>query len=137
MILVDTTFLVDALRKKTSVMSVLRKYPDEMLFTTEINVFEIYLGIHSSKTLAQEPGILEKRTRKVDELITKLQVLPFARKEAIEAARILGELKRSGQMIEFRDGLIAGVAKANGITRVITQNEEDFRRVKGIEVINY
>ena len=40
-------------------------------------------------------------------------MLPFERKEAIEAAN------------------------ANGITRIVTKNVEDFRRIEGVDVIEY
>lgn len=39
MILVDNTFLIDTLRKKSDTKSVLEAHSGEILFTTEFNVF--------------------------------------------------------------------------------------------------
>lgn len=58
MILVDSTFLIDVLIKKSYVKSFLLGHPDEILFTTEINVFELYLGLYSIKNLEKNPGLL-------------------------------------------------------------------------------
>jgi predicted nucleic acid-binding protein len=136
-ILADTTFLIDCLRRKASVEALLVKYPGEILFTTEINVFELYLGIHSSRILQEDSQLFEKRVQTIKKLITRFQILPFMRKEALEAAKILGNLTRSGKPIEFRDGLIAGIAKANGISQIVTRDREQFERVENILVINY
>lgn len=137
MILVDSTFLIDSLRKLPNVREFLQKNPTEILFTTEINIFELYLGLHSSKILEKDPNLFEKRQQRLGELISKFQVLSFRRGEAIEAAKILGRLYRMGKPIEFRDGLIAGIALSNGITKVLTRNIDHFNRIKEIEVLSY
>ena len=137
MILADTTFLIDCLRRKASVETLLVKFPGEILFTTEINVFELYLGIYSSRILQENQKLFEKRVQTIKELIIRFQILPFTRKEALESAKILGNLARSGKPIEFRDGLIAGIAKANGISQIVTRDREHFERIENILAINY
>lgn len=133
----DSTFLIDTLRKLPNVREFLKKNPTEILFTTEINIFELYLGLHSSKILEKDPNLFEKRIQRLEELILKFQVLPFKRGEAIEAAKILGRLYRTGKPIEFRDGLIAGIAILNGIKKVLTSNIDHFSRIEEIEVVSY
>jgi predicted nucleic acid-binding protein len=137
MILVDTTFLIDTLRRKASIREFLRKNPTEILFTTEINVFELYLGLYSSKFLAKDLNLFKTRKKYLEELILKFQILPFGRGEAVEAAKTLGELSRTGKPIDFRDGLIAGIAVSNGIKKVLTRNTGHFKRVMGLEVFSY
>ena len=137
MILVDSTFLIDSLRKLPNVREFLQKNPTEILFTTEINIFELFLGLYSSKILEQDPNQFEMRKQRLEELILKFQVLTFRRGEAIAAARILGRLYRTGKPIEFRDGLIAGIAISNGIKKVLTRNIEHFNRIEEIEVLSY
>ena len=122
MLLADTTFLIDTLLKKPNVKRFLKENPSEILFTTEINVFEIFLGINSSQILANDPTLYEKRKIRIEQLLSKFQVLHFSRKEAIESSRVLGLLIRKGNMLEFRDGLIAGIALSNGINKIITRN---------------
>lgn len=137
MILADSTFLIDSLRKKTTVREFLNNNPTEILFTTEINTFELHLGLYSSKILQNDPKLFLKRLHNLEELILKFQVLSFGRGEAIEAAKILGNLYTMGKPIEFRDGLIAGIALSNGIKKVLTRNIDHFNRIEGIEVISY
>ena len=137
MILVDTTFLIDTLRKKSDIKTFLSTHPDEILFTTELNVFELYLGIYSSKVLKKDTQLRKSRLQRLEELISRLQILHFARKEAIRSAKILGKLTRLGQKIEFRDGIIAGIALANGITKVLTKNIDHFKRIEGLSVLSY
>ena len=137
MILVDSTFLIDSLRKLPNVREFLIKNPTEILFTTEINIFELYLGLYSSKVLEQDPDQFEMRKQRLEELILKFQVLTFRRGEALTAARILGKLYRTGKPIEFRYGLIAGIAISNGIKKVLTRNIEHFNRIEGVEVLSY
>ena len=137
MILVDTTFLIDVLRKKTDIKSFLLDHPDEILFTTEFNVFELYLGIYSSKVLENDQELMKKRQIRLRELLLRLQILQFGRKEAIKAALILGQLTRIGKLIEFRDGIIAGIALSSGITTIVTKNIDHFNRIKDLKVITY
>lgn len=115
--MVDTNFLIDCLRKKVRIKLLLERYPDEMLFTTEINVFELYLGLYSSKILANNPILFERRRRQLEELLTKFQILPFTRRDAIETSRLLGKKLRNEKKVNLRDGLIAGIAYSNGFKR--------------------
>ena len=137
MILADSTFLIDSLRKKPNIKQYLSRNPNEILFTSEINVFELFLGIYSSKILAKDKSLYEKRKQRIEELISKFQILSFGRKEAIESSKILGILYREGKPIEFRDGLIAGIARSNGISRILTRNIDHFNRIEGIKAVKY
>ncbi|OLS16918.1 MAG: tRNA(fMet)-specific endonuclease VapC [Candidatus Heimdallarchaeota archaeon LC_3] len=137
MILADSTFLIDSLRKNLEVREFLKKNTSEIFFTTEINIFELYLGLYSSKILEKNQELFRKRIKGLEELILKFQVLTFGRGEAIQAAKILGNLNRSGNPIEFRDGLIAGIALFNGINKILTKNFDHFNRIQGIEVKTY
>lgn len=73
----------------------------------------------------------------LEELLLKFQILPFGRKESIQAAKILGNLIRKGERIEFRDGIIAGITLSNGITTILTKNIDHFIRIENIKVIKY
>lgn len=137
LILADSTFLLDSLRKRENIRKYLKENPAEFLFTTEINVFELYLGIYSSKTLAENPELFKKRQRHLEELLQKFQILSLDRGAVIEAAKILGTLYRTGQPIDFRDGLIAGIASFNKVNKILTRNPDHFQRIEGIEVIAY
>lgn len=80
---------------------------------------------------------MKRRLQRLEELVSRLQILPFGRKEAIKSAKILGLLTQTGQTIEFRDGLIAGIALANGITTILTRNADHFNRIEDLTVLTY
>ncbi|MHA1215161.1 MAG: type II toxin-antitoxin system VapC family toxin [Candidatus Hodarchaeales archaeon] len=84
-----------------------------------------------------KPQKVEKRKQRLEELISKFQVLSLGGGEAIEAAKILGKLTLMGNMIYFRDGLNAGIAISNGIKKVLTRNANHFNRIEEIKVIPY
>ena len=137
MFLADSTFLIDSLRKKENVRIFLKNNPSEFLFTTEINVSELYLGIYSSKTLKDNSKLFNIRKKRLEELLQKFQILSLGRGELIESAKLLGHLYQIGKPIDFRDGLIAGIAIFNNINKVLTRNKDHFNRIEGIEVILY
>ena len=137
MILADTTFLIDCLRKKQGVLALLAQFSGEILYTTEINAFECYLGLYANKRVYGTPSLMSQRRRMLEELLARFHILPFQRRETIEAAAILGQLFREGQPIEFRDALIAGIARANGVTQILTRNPMHFERIEGIQVHPY
>jgi tRNA(fMet)-specific endonuclease VapC len=134
MILVDTTYIVDLIRKKVKIDSEL---DEEILFTTEITVFELYFGLYGNNILNKDPEKLQKRIDTLSKILTKFQILPFSGDESIQSAKILGQLKLDGKIIEFRDGMIAGSGLANGITKILTRNADHFDRIPGIQAITY
>lgn len=53
------------------------------------------------------------------------RILPVDRKEAEWAARLRSQARRSGRVLHLGDALIAGTARAHGLS-VATRNVEDF-----------
>ena len=130
--LIDTTLLIDFLRGKREAITFLEeKEKQQQLYTTEINVFELVMGVYAKK---QEPQI---ETEKICALLSRFIVLPLERRGVIKAGEIAGGLIKSGNRIEETDCLIAGIALANGITEIITANKEHYERIKELKVISY
>ncbi len=130
--LIDTTLLIDFLRGKREAITFLEeKEKQQQLYTTEINVFELVMGVYAKK---QEPQI---ETEKIFALLSRFIVLPLERRGVIKAGEIAGGLIKSGNRIEETDCLIAGIALANGITEIITANKEHYERIKELKVISY
>lgn len=134
MVLLDSTFLIDflngqeAARRKLSSMSFLT------VFTTRINVFEVLTGLFS---LGKEPPIAEKLFSDAYFLFSRLNILELSEKSGIKAAEIAGSLNKRGSPISSMDCMIAGIALTNGIKRIITRNEKDFKKIGGVEAENY
>lgn len=76
-----------------------------------------------------------RRGRKQREFLDSLgmPLLPFDDSDARAAGEIRAELKRKGTPIGPYDLLIAGQARARGLT-VVTRNVGEFRRVEGLKV---
>ena len=62
------------------------------------------------------------------------RILPVDRKEAEWAARLRSQARKSGRVLHLGDALIAGTARAHGLS-VATRNTEDFAGLD-IEVRN-
>jgi len=53
-----------------------------------------------------------------------------------KAAGIYADLKKKGQPIGHTDCLIAGIALTNNL-QLVTNNTDHFKRVKGLEIVNW
>ncbi len=129
--LLDTTFLIDFLKNDAGAIKKARESYNERLFTTEINVYEVVLGIYSLR------GDFAKELNKAEGLFQSLNLLDLNHQSALSAAKIFGTLTREGSMIDHNDCLTAGIALANDVTTIITRNKEHFSRIKGIKVEMY
>jgi tRNA(fMet)-specific endonuclease VapC len=94
-----------------------------------VALYELEVGI--AKAVSPQ-----KRRQQLDEFLTWAAILPFARLEAREAAKIRAELERKGTPIGPLDALIAGTAMAHGAT-LVTRNLEEFGRVAGLRLQNW
>jgi predicted nucleic acid-binding protein len=135
LIFLDTTFLVDILRKDSAAISWLDDVEEQALYTSEINVFELYTGLfrisESSKTKQK------KRTFELEQLLSRMEVLSFDRNSAIESAKVLSFLMSRGEPIGARDIMIAGAALSRGIKRLVTRNIREFQRVPHLNAESY
>lgn len=134
MIFLDTTFLVDLLRKEQSAIDWLSQIEEVAIFTSEINVFELYTGLFRSTIKKSK---LKQRTFELERLISSIEILPFNRESSIESAKLLADVLKKGTPVGTRDIMIAGTAQAHGINRILTRNIKHFKIIKGIVVISY
>jgi len=129
--LVDTTFLIDLLKQAPGVdAKALLLQKEGELFTTEINVYEVFYGVYAGDDVADDLEIVRR-------LIDAFTVLPLARRASLKAAEIAGVLHKRGQNIGDSDILTAGIALANGISTIVTRNIRHFERVPGLTVESY
>ncbi|HEX9946491.1 MAG TPA: type II toxin-antitoxin system VapC family toxin [Allosphingosinicella sp.] len=89
-----------------------------------IVLHELYAGAFESK----------RRTHSLEAIRElDLPLLVFDADDARAAGEIKAQLKRRGTPIGHNDVLIAGQARARGLT-VVTRNVGEFRRVEGLAV---
>ncbi len=123
----DTDFLVAVLRGREDAQNKMSEIDLEgRQATTSVTAFELFFGAFKS---AEKRNNVEKT--KV--LLERLDVLPFDLKSSEIAGEALARLKELGETIDFRDAMIAGIARVNGLT-LVTRNKEHFSRVKDLRI---
>ena len=87
---------------------------------------ELYFGAYRSEKV-------EFNLETLRLLFSDLSILDFDREDARAAGEIRAELKRRGTPIGPYDVLIAGQAKARGLT-LVTNNTGEFSRIVGLQI---
>jgi tRNA(fMet)-specific endonuclease VapC len=105
--------------------------PSELMFSI-VSLFEIQVGIEKSKT----PELLTKKRLRLSALRDIFGTFAFGERESSEAAKVRVELESLGKSIGPYDLLIAGTARANGLT-IVTGNVKEFSRVKNLKLENW
>ena len=132
MICLDTTFLIDLLRGQEDAARLSLELDSEpILFTTEINVFEVVLGIFSNQKINQS-----KDFERAQRLFKTLKILSLDHKASVEAGRLAGSLIAKGKQIDDNDCMTAAIAMTNGIGVIVTRNERHYMET-GMHVRTY
>jgi predicted nucleic acid-binding protein len=132
MICVDSDFIIDFLKGRSSAVEAAEAHRVELV-TTEINRFEVLFGILSKIG----SGVEEGQITAARDFFDAMEVLPFDAGCGAEAARLLSELGSKGKMINQNDGLIAAIMSRNRCTRILTRNLKDYSRIRNIAVVEY
>ena len=129
--LLDTTFLIDFLREKKEAVEFLKKIQNVQLYTTEINVFELVIGVHLSQKNPQ------KHMEIISAMLARMTVLPLERKATLKAGELAASAMKKGKTVDHTDSLIAGIALANGVQQILTQNKTHFDQFSDVKVYSY
>lgn len=128
MVVLDTDFLVDLLRKNKDAVEKFEEIsPDEPLRTTVFNIHELIEGVcRSSKP--------EQNMKQVDELMKDIEILSYLDHYPQTSGKISADLIKEGKIIGIIDVLIATITLKNEET-LITKNKEHFENIKGLKII--
>ena len=126
----DTDVLIDYLRKpspeiKRIIECILEKKLNACI--TSINAFEIWFGAY----LAPEKAQLARCT---EEFLGQMEVVDFDYASAMEAGRVLADLRKRGEPIEIRDLFVGCICKVSGMS-LITRNMKHYKRIRGLKVL--
>ena len=128
--LLDTNICIYIRRRRPE--EVLRRFrrlrPGEAALSV-ITYGELLYGAAKS---AQRAAALER----LRELVHLLPALPLPETAAETYGTIRAELESKGEMIGNNDLWIAAHALAGGLT-LVTNNEKEFRRVRGLKIQNW
>jgi len=128
--LLDTNICIYIRRKKPEV--VLRRFRTLKAGEAALSVITFGELVYAAEKSAQRAAALEL----LRELARVLPVLGLPETAAEAYGTIRTELERKGQMIGNNDLWIAAHARAAGLT-LVTNNEREFRRVRGLKVENW
>ncbi len=127
----DTSVLIDLMRRRPGAVDAVERALEDGAVTTELNAFELYAGAHDDGRPVDEAMVAIAR------VLRRMDVLPLSRQASLRAAAILSLLRSRGQDIGTLDTLIAAIALVHGIDTIVTDNADHFRRVPGLKVETY
>jgi tRNA(fMet)-specific endonuclease VapC len=123
-LLLDSNILIQVVVKNDRHLKRQMRIHKDRIALSAIVRFELHAGAHGIRRSREQQEYLDSMA---------MPLLPFDASDARAAGEIRTELKRKGTPIGPYDLLIAGQARARGLT-VVTRNVGEFRRVEGLKV---
>ena len=128
--LLDTNICIYLIKQKSEkIVNKIKEFGIDELSVSSITVAELEYGIQKSNYHARNKLALT-------EFLVPFKILDFNHTAAVDYGEIRADLEREGRVIGPLDLLIAAHARVNGLT-IVTNNEKEFCRVKGLEVENW
>jgi tRNA(fMet)-specific endonuclease VapC len=130
--LLDTNILSELMKKRPNprVIGRIASLPVRTFFTSCICVMELRFG----SALREDFETFWLRVN--EEILSKVDILPFGVEEALTAGDILAYLQKAGRLISIEDLFIASTALHNQCV-LVTGNTRHFSNVKGLTVENW
>ncbi len=131
MIGIDTNAIIDLFKNDNNIKELLSKIDDEIIVSTYLNHFEIFIGID------QKDEEYRGEVNYYDILFEDIKLLNLSKDSSKLASKILWDLKKRGKIIDQKDIAIAAILLSNGVNKIITKNKKHFENIKGLEVLSY
>lgn len=128
--LIDIDILSMFFRNNHNVVSRFKTYlsKHEKINLSIITYYEILSGLKHKDALKQMDLFLDFAKQNT--------IMPLTEKSVRISSNLYAALRKSGDPIDDIDLLIAGVALSNKFV-FITNNEEHFKKVEGLEILNW
>lgn len=136
MMILDTNVLSETQKAKPdkNVMAFLDDLDPTKTYITAISVAEILHGIDILPS-GRRKKELEDSAFELFNKVFKGRVLPFDMEAASDYAIRAADARRAGKAVSFADGMIAGIARAQGDATVATRDTSPFEAMF-INVVN-
>ena len=123
-ILIDTSVIIDHLRKKNKSNSSLYKIIDtHQIFISAVSLYELFAGATTSE-----------KQKDIHDLTNLVIILPFDEQIAERAGEIFQTLRTSNKLIEIGDIFIGATALVHDLPIKIL-NKKHFQRIKELVVL--
>lgn len=127
--MLDTNIVIYVIKRKpVEVLSTFNRFAGQMCISS-ITLAELMHGVEKSE-------MQESNLRKVEDFISRLEVLPYAAKAAAHYGSIRSDLEQKGKIIGVNDLHIAGHARSEALV-LVTNNLSEFQRVDGLRLVNW
>jgi len=128
--LIDTDILTYFLKGDPDVVKNFKSYLDnyDVLEINLITYYEILSGLLAKNAF--------KQLYVFEDFVSENIILPLTEKSVKISAEIYSILRKSGNMLDDIDLLIAGIAIENDVT-LITNNVKHFGRIPGLKIENW
>lgn len=123
-LILDTTALIDLERGLTSLSE------GDSIAIAAVTLAELRQGIH----LANTPARKQARQRFVDDVVERIDVLPYTRETANEHAVLLHHVRVTGEPRGAHDLIIAAHARQTGRLIVSADNKARFGELPGVQI---
>jgi tRNA(fMet)-specific endonuclease VapC len=127
--LLDTNVFIAAMKGYAGVRGKLERIPADFLALSPVVLGELQLGVEKSANR-------EKNAQRLMDVVSQIELIPIAADVSRYYADIRARLEQQGTPIGANDYWIAAQALAIGAT-VVTDNEDEFRRVPELRVENW
>jgi tRNA(fMet)-specific endonuclease VapC len=124
-VLIDTSIIIDYLRKKNKKKSRFYKsVGNYTLFVSTITLFELFAGARD-----------ERKRQDIDNILEYVKILPFTKNTAKKSGEIHQSLKDKNKLIEIKDLFIAATALSHNLP-LMTLNVKHFDRIEELNVLS-
>lgn len=124
----DTSFLIDVIRKSTSVKELLNEIDEHGPHVTNtIVAHEFLVGAYGAKNP-------EKELKIRNDLLSRIIILNFDLNAATKSAEVEAELRTTGEFIGGSDILMVGTMLSRGIKTIVTNNIKHFEKISDIQI---
>lgn len=122
-ILIDTSIVIDHLRKKNKKKSRLFDVIDHYdLFVSAVTIYELFAGATD-----------EMKRKDINDFLVLVEILPFTRETAERAGDIYLSLRNKNELIDARDIFIGAAALIHHLS-VMTLNVKHFSRIDELKI---
>lgn len=127
--LLDTNIVIYTMKNRPQQVKKRFKQHKGQMCISSVTLGELIFGAEHSKQV-------ERNLADIEAMVARLEVLPFDNKPAYHFGQIRASLYSIGNLIGPYDMMIAGHARASGLT-LVTNNIKEFERVPGLIFENW
>ncbi|MGB3224334.1 MAG: type II toxin-antitoxin system VapC family toxin [Desulforhopalus sp.] len=127
--MLDTNIVIYVIKRRPlEILEVFNAHAGQMCISS-ITLAELLHGVEKS-------SMISKNLRKVEDFVSRLEVLPYENTAASHYGDIRANLEKKGTIIGVNDLHLAAHARSEGLV-LVSNNVREFERVEGLRLENW